>query len=156
MANKLKQRYRGLMDRVSAFNAGDYAREAGRATYDEFSEDLTRSVGDLRASQVGRGRLRTGFGFREEDRLVSDSYKALMRAIAQQSLQAAGLNLDARGMEGEMVAGALDRRQAEKNARKRRRGGLLGTIGAIGGTLIAPGIGTYLGGQLGQAAGSYL
>lgn len=156
MANKLKQRYRGLMDRVSAFQAGDAARETGRATYDEFAEDLSRSVGDLRASQVGRGRIRTGFGFQEEDRMVSDAYKSLMRAIAQQSLQAAGLNLDARGLEGDLVSGGLDRQTAEKNARRQRRGSLLGSIGAVAGTLLAPGVGTYLGGMLGQTAGSYL
>ncbi len=157
MANKMKQRYRGIMDRVASFDAGDYAKEAGAATFDEFRGDLSRDVRDLRGSQVGRGRIRTGFGFEEEDRMVSDSYRALMRSIAQQSLQAAGLDLDARNLEGEMAAGDLDRSQADKNARRRRRGGLLGAVGGIAGTLVGgPGVGTYLGGMLGNAAGQYL
>ena len=112
------------------------AQRAGRATYDILREDFGRDLAELRSFNAGIGRLETGYGADDEHRAYLDLLDRLNRQIAANSLQAAGLelqNLQGLGSFGQnvalrgrdLVAGELDRRQAEENARKARRLGYL-------------------------------
>lgn len=152
----LRSRYDALTDRLGKYSAENAAKRTAQAQYEGIQTPLAESIERLRGEQVGRGRLNTGFGYEDEDRLVRDIHQDLNRRIAENSLAAQGYELQARGLEGDLVSGGLDREQAEKNAKKKRRGGLFGALGSIAGTIIAPGVGTYLGGMIGNAAGQYI
>lgn len=157
----------GVDEARSGFDARDYARDVARSTFADFREDLGRGVEELRGSQVGRGRIKTGYGFEDEDRLVEDFQDRLSRDIASQAFTAAGLNL--RNLEGrsresseatrrsdDILVGVLDREQAKKNAREREKRNrldlLLGGVGAGAGFLLGGPGGAALGGRLGSAA----
>lgn len=143
-------------DRLRGFDAEDAARRSARAQFDEFREDLGEDIQDLRGSQVGRGRLNSGFGFDEEDELVSEGIENLGRSLTQNALQAQGLNLSATSQLGAMGQGRTSRfldvlaseRDAdflEEEMRRRKkadkRGGLFSALGTV-----AKGVGGYIAG----------
>ena len=153
----------------SGFVAADEARQVATATFESFRKGLGEDVESLRGSQVGRGRLDTGFGFEDEDRLVTESVEGLNRELARQAFTAASLNLEniggisrsaesARDRDLDLLTGSQDRAQAQENAdrqRKRRRFGLLGgALGAGAGFLLGGLPGASLGARLGGAAGA--
>lgn len=134
--------------RLTGFDAEEGAARAGRAQFDQFREDLGRDIGDLRGSQVGRGRLNSGFGFEEEDELVEFGLRDLNRQLTQNALRAQGLNLQAAqglGQAGRQQTGRyldilaserdtdLLEEERERKERARKRGGLLKGLGAIAG-----------------------
>jgi hypothetical protein len=143
-------------ERLAGFDAEDAAARSARAQYQTFARDLGRNVEALRGSQVGRGRLTTGFGFEDEDRLVEGSLEDLNRQLVQNALTAQGLNLEAAGglanLGGARTNRFLDILGSERDAsfleeemarRKKadKRGGLFGALGTI-----AKGVGGYLAG----------
>lgn len=157
--------------RRRAYDPTAAAARAGRAQFDVFREDLGRDIEQLRGEQVGRGRLRTGFGFEDEDRLIQYGLRDLNRALAQNALSTAGFQLrniegfgqsgaQSRGRYLDLLAGQRDAEIAEENYRRQRRarkrgglGGILGgALGAAAGSFI-PGVGTLLGGQIGSLLG---
>lgn len=160
--------------RRRAFDPTEAAARAGRAAWETFQEDLGRQIERLRGQQVRMGRLRTGFGTEDEDRLVQYGLRDLNRALARNALAASQLGL--RNIEGlsrtaaltrgrylDLLAGQRDWETAMENLRRaqrfRRRGALGGVLGlglgALGGALI-PGVGTLLGAELGSLVGSRL
>lgn len=145
------------------FDAGGYAADVAAGTFRDFKEELGKDVESLRSNQASRGRLDTGFGFEDEDRLFSEASEDLQAELARNAFTAASLDL--RNTEGigaeasrsrdrdlELLTAATDREQARENLRaqkKRRRFGLLG--GVIGG-----GAGFLLGGPAGASLGAKL
>jgi len=135
-------------DRLTEFDAEEGAARAGRAQFETFREDLTRDVKDLRGSQVGRGRLRSGFGFEEEDELVQYGLRDLNRSLTSNALQSQGLNLQSTRALGDMgtqrTGRYLDILASERDAdlleeemgrreKSQSRSGLLRGLGAIAG-----------------------
>jgi hypothetical protein len=149
-------------ERLRDFDAEEGAARAGRAQYETFEKDLGRNIESLRGSQVGRGRINSGFGFEDEDRLVEGSLEDLNRQLAQNALQAQGLNLSATGqlagLGGQQTNRYLEVLGSERDAsfleeemerRKKadKRSGLFSALGTI-----AKGAGGFLAGGPGGAA----
>lgn len=149
------------------FDARDAVTDFGQGFVDEAREGLSQDFEGLVGESVGSGRLRTGFFQRDAGRLFQDFNRRVANAIAMQSMQAAGLNLqnlqglsstglDMLSQQTDILAGAFDRATAEKNAEgggfwKKAIGGALGF--AAGSVL--PGIGNKIGAALGsKIAGS--
>ncbi len=134
------------------------AQRAAGAQYETFSRDFREDIEDFRGSQVGSGRLRTGFGYEDQDRLYRGGIEDMNRQIAMRSMQASGLELrniegmqGARDLTGELAAGGIDQENARADYESKKKGGLFGGIGG----LIGGGIGLLAGGgPLGAAAGS--
>ena len=108
MASRMKKLRQGETDRLASgevraaeletrtdearqgFDAAEYAREVGRAQFEDFREEMTKDVENLRSNQVGRGRVNTGYGMEDEDRLISEGYAggALGMAVGNPALGA--------------------------------------------------------------------
>ena len=149
----------------STFDAAEYARETAAASFADMKEEMGRGVESLRGQQVGRGRLDTGFGFEDEDRLVMDFQDRLSRDISHQAFTAAGMDL--RNIEGGasdanlarerdlgLLVGATDREQARVNERNRRRRGRFGMLAGLAGAGVGLALGGPAGAQLGGSIGS--
>lgn len=151
------------------FDAAAAARETASVAFEDFRERLGEDVESLRGNQVGRGRLDTGFGFEDEDRLVRGLGRDLSKEISRGAFQAAGMNL--RNIEGgardanqasdrhlDYLSGSTDREQARINAKKAERksrfGLLAGGAGAVVGGIFGGLPGAQAGAQLGSAAAS--
>lgn len=176
MATRTSQRYRNALgqeqgaarrmggayeERAQSYDPHAAAERQSQATLDSFFEQYGEDFASLRGSQVGSGRLNTGYGGQDEGRLQRDFMDRSSRAIAQNSLQASGLELQnnqsmgaygsqAQGRYLDLLSGQLDRETAQKNAERQRRAGLYGGLGAAVG-----GVGGFLlGGPAGAAAGA--
>lgn len=149
--------------RLEGFDAQEAARTSARAQFDEFSEDLGDNLRDLRGSQVGRGRINSGFGFEEEDELYEGALEDLGRTLSQNALAANAQNLSATGQLSELggrrtgryldvLASERDaqllQEEQRRRARAEKRGGLFGFLG----TVAKGGLGYLSGGPLGAAA----
>jgi hypothetical protein len=141
------------------------ADKSAKAQFETFDRDLYRSLESMRGSQVGSGRLRTGFGYDDQDRLWEGAVEGLNREVAKQSMTAAGLDLrNIEGMQGareltaEMSSGGMDQELAleeQERAKSGGIGGLLGGLaGGIGGFIIGGPVGAAAGAQIGSSAGS--
>lgn len=150
-----------------AFDAAQQAREVGAAQFADFREELGKGVESLRGNQVGRGRLDTGFGMEDEDRLVMDFQDRLSRDIASNAFTAASLNLrNTEGMSSDanqatdrhldLLTGATDRQQARQNEKARRKRGRWGALGGIAGGVAGFALGGPAGAKAGAQAGSSL
>ena len=84
-------------------------QESAQAVMAGHRKELGRSLQGLRASQVGMGRINTGFATDDEDRLVEGAEESLNRTIADRALQAEGLNLDHMSMLGAHANAYSDR-----------------------------------------------
>jgi len=150
-------------ERLRNFDAEETAARVGRAQYDTFSRDLGRSIEDLRGSQVGRGRLQSGFGFDDEDRLFQGALEDFNRQLVQNSFTASGQNLQATGQLGELggrqtgryldvLASERDADFLEEERRRKaaaeKRGGIFGALK----TIAKGGLGFAAGGPAGAAA----
>lgn len=165
-ADQAEDEYYG---RATGYDPYAAAERASGAAIDDLVERYGETFASFRGEEVGAGRSRTGFAREDEDRLLRDRLATpIGRVIAQNSLQASGLDLqnlqgigrygtEAREQELDLMSGELDRQQAERNARNERRRRLLAALGmasgAAVGTFLLPGIGTGLGAQLGGTLG---
>lgn len=133
---------------LHGFDANKAAYDASMAQYGDIMKALTRGVGDLRGSQVGSGRLTSGFGAGDERRFVQQGRDQLTRDIARNSLQAQGLNLSAENALGQtgmgmtnryldILAGNRDAALAEEERKRREKNALWGTLAKEGGTIAA-------------------
>ncbi len=126
----------------------------GEASYRGFERNLGRQMETLRGQAVGAGRLDTGFQTEDEDRVVTDLGERYHDSLARQSLGATSLEL--RNLEGvgaygagqqnsylDLISGQLDRETAEKNAKKKLIGDVLGSLFGAGGKIVgaATGVG---------------
>lgn len=135
------------------------ANRATEAQFQTISRDLREDTMDLRGSQVGSGRLRTGFGYGDEDLLYRGAYESFGRSTAERSMQAAGLeqrNIGqmqiSRELAPSIAAGGLDYEMAKKDYESQKKGGFWGGVGGIVGG-VAGFIGSG-GNPMGAAAGS--
>jgi hypothetical protein len=126
--------------RMSSFDPYESMGRAAEAQWSTFSEQLGEGLEDMRGSQVGRGRLRTGFGFEDEDRFSRDSLDRFYTQLASQAWRAPGYELQNTGMmagsldrewdiktgETDIEIGELDRAQAERESKRRMWGNIFG------------------------------
>lgn len=149
----------GARARQASYDPYKAAETSAKAQFYTFERDLGRNLEDMRGSQVGSGRLRSGYGFQDQDRLWEGAVEGLNRSLAERAMTAAGLDLRniegmqmARALAGEMAVGGMDRELQLEEIRKAKSGGILGGIGgALGGIA-----GFFAGGPLGAVAGSQI
>ena len=149
----------GFAGDLQSFNPSDAFGRRLAAAQNQFRRDWTKGVGNLRASQVGRGRLNTGFGFEDEDRLFEVLGARFADTAGNAALQAAGLDLSKLGLHGNIASALTDRAMAARggeyqtlrqqrlqDAADRRRGwgDLLGSLISAGGTILGGPIGGAL------------
>lgn len=114
-------------DRAFGFNGEEAVRESATGAFDFLRTDIEEQVEDLRGSQVGRGRLSTGFGFEDEDRLVRNIFDRFSSQLVANSLQAAQLDLQNNRQLGDFanlsrnrfldfLSGERDRSTARQNS----------------------------------------
>jgi hypothetical protein len=144
--------------------ATDYADAMSASLWRPYMENAM----DLRGRQVGQGRTRTGFGFEDEDRFYRDAYaQPLAESIGRASTVFAGMDLQnltersrSQDRYGDVLASGYDMELAQENARRKKKGGLLGTLGAIaggvGGFFLGGPAGAYVGASAGGALGGSL
>lgn len=131
--------------------------------HDQFQERFSEDVGDLRGQHAGMGRIRTGFGGGDEDRLFRESARDMNSMISDRALQAESMNqgrLQHMGGMGERMSGEAmaarggqyyserDARLAAEAERRRRKGGLLQAGMGLLGTLAGGPIGGAIGGAI--------
>jgi len=102
---KESQRADQAWSRMSGFDPYESMGKAASAQWNTFSEQLGESLEDIRGGQVGRGRLRTGFGYEDEDRFTRDSLDRFYNQLSTQAWRAPGYELQ----NTSMMAGSLDR-----------------------------------------------
>lgn len=171
-----RRSFRGMLEqereagRVAVGRQQEYdpyaaAATSAQAQFQTFDRDLRRSLDDMRGSQVGTGRLRTGFGYQDQDRLWEGAVEGLNRSLAERALDASRLDLanitsqqQARSLAAEMAAGGMDQElQLEdiERAKKSGIGGFLGgALGGIGGFFLGGPLGAVAGSQIGSQAGA--
>jgi hypothetical protein len=146
-AAKESQRGDEAWSRMRTFDPYADMGRAARAQWNTFSEDLGEGLEDIRGSQVGRGRLRTGFGYEDEDRFTRDSLDRFYNQLASQAWRAPALNLQNTSMMAPAIdrgydlvtAGAdlttseMDREAAERASKRDMWGNIIGgTLGFAG------------------------
>ena len=133
-------------ERAFNFDADDALTRSTAGSLELLKPFISEQLEDLRGAQVGQGRLSTGFGFEDQDRLFRDIFDRFNSQLASRSLQAAGLNLQNQGQLGdfsnlsrnrflEFLSASQDRETAKENA----EGGFLDDleqVAGIAGTLI--------------------
>lgn len=168
--NEYRDRYRGFLEAEGEeaaasrqgqqdWNAKGAANDYADAMYSRLERPYMENAMDLRGRQVGQGRTRTGFGFEDEDRYYRDAFaQPLAESIGMQAGQFAGMDLQnltnrasSQNRYGDALASAYDAELAQENAKRKKKGGLLGTLGSIVGGVG----GFFLGGPAGAAAGAY-
>lgn len=175
--DEYRDRYRGLLESEGeeaassreaqrGYDATAYAERYADAMYSHLERPYMESAMDMRGRQVGQGRTRTGFGFEDEDRLYRDMFaQPLAESIGMQAGQFAGLDLQnisqratSQDRYGTALASAYDAELAQENAKRKKKGGLLGVlggvVGGVGGFFLSGG--NPWGAMAGASAGSAL
>lgn len=156
MPNIWKQGFKDLAGRMRDYSAQPAFEESAMAA-GRLLQPMIREGREEKLSQdAARGRHKTGMSFEEGDRWERDIYSRFYDQLASRALSTQQLELQARGLEGDIYSGGWDRRTAAQNAKRKRKGGLLGALGGIGGFALGGPLGAYLGGQLGGAVGQYI
>jgi hypothetical protein len=154
------------LGRATTFDPYAAAERSAQGQFGSFRTALNRDLSTLRGQQVGMGRLNSGWAQSGEDELVTHGLEDLNNRIAANSLAAAGLDeqnfsnvgnygLAQTGMYNDLLSGKLDRDQAAANAKRARRGGLLGGLGAVAGLALGGPEGAAVGQAAGQGLGSF-
>lgn len=135
-----------------------FRRETGAAIEDlreRFGEDLQR----LRHSQVGSGRVDTGFGYKDEDLLFRGLSRDWLRGVERNALETEGLNLSRLRDIGDLGYSygrdALDASSGTWQTLRQQRLADKANKRSFWGSLISAGLtaaGTYFGGLPGGAA----
>lgn len=177
--NEYRDRYRGLLEGEAEeaqqsreaqrnWSGEQYAQNYADAMYSSLERRYLEGAADLRGSQVGMGRTRTGFGFEDEDRYYRDAFaEPLAESIGKQAGLFAGYDLTnitnragSQDRYGDALASAYDLELARENADRKKKGGLLGAagsiIGGVGGFFLGGPAGAYIGAQAGGALGGSL
>lgn len=146
--------------KLGQYDPMEYAKTAAKGTYDLLARDARRDLFDLRSSQVGTGRTRTGFGYQDQDRLWEGFMDRVGQNIASNAMTASGQRLNQLGLEyssvdryGDFLGAGYDVEMDKYNEEKKKKKGLWGTLGMIaGGALGFTPLGVPFGGPLGTAA----
>lgn len=158
---------------LEGFDPRAYLADAAGSAYSGLQEQMGQATANRRQSLARRGLFGADLG---AGRQQKDFSSRLAQALASLSMEAGGMEQRRQGMIGDvyrgdqqnaqvqqgqyydLLAGAQDRQQAEKNAKKSRWSSLAGGLGALAGgaigTFLLPGIGTELGASLGGGLGS--
>lgn len=161
-ANQTRQQ---LEQRLRAFDPERSVGQFAQGAWEALRPQLNEAIGDLRGSQVGMGRLNTGFATGDEDRLMTRAMSDLSSQIAQQSVAAQGLALQGIGAWGSMYGQDLNlltterelevaRELARRQEREARRASIWGAVGTLGGAVLGGPVGSAIGGWLGGKLGS--
>lgn len=131
-----------LLGQIRGYDPYAAAQRATNATVGSLFEQYGNDFRDLRGSQVGTGRLNTGFGGADEDRMTRMFADRVGNVVAQNSLQAAGLDLQNIGnlgtMYGQQLMNDTAQRElqiAQQNARRQERASWASTLGSVGGMI---------------------
>lgn len=167
------------LDRAKNFNAADALNNYAQGAWGSVSEGLKKMLADQEGAAVGAGRFNTGYLDQDKGTVIRDVTRDFTNNIAQQSLNAAGLqerNDQGLGQFGQnaaqdandMLTGQREfvyNQDVQADALKRKRragiGGLLGgALGAgvgffAGGGPAGAAAGWKYGSQAGQAVGGY-
>lgn len=147
-ANQATSDYLG---RAESFDPTAALKTYGDAAYSGFSRNLNVAQKKLRGQEVGMGRLDTGFGTEDEDRLTADLAGRYQQDLAGKSLEAEGLglkNTEDIGQFGQnqqnqyldLLTGGLDRETADANAKKAMWSNILGSVLGAGSKIATMGI----------------
>lgn len=148
-------------------------RTSATAAIDEFKDAFGLNLRNLRHSQVGSGRVDTGFGYRDEDVLFRGMSRDLIRDLNQRALDAEAINQERlRSLGGigyeynrdalEASSGSWQTLRQQRLANKaskrsfwgRLLGGALTAVGTVGGALIGGPAGAAAGAAAGKAVSS--
>lgn len=129
-----------FLSRAKGFDGKENAAIAAQAQVDATMPRIQEGLADHRSTQVSQGRVGSGFGFEDQDRLFRGYLDRVSLDIAQRSMEAGrqdltnqgqisrfGNTVTGRGMEG--MTADMDREEAGKNARRKSFFGMLGRIG---------------------------
>jgi len=139
----------------------DYANESAQGTYDYLKRDAFRDLDDLRGNQVGRGRLNTGFGYEDEDRLwegfmdrVGSQISSNAMEGSRQKLSALTTDYSSQDRFGDYLAGGIDQETDRYNEEQRKKSSGFGVLGTLAGGALGfiPGFGAAIGGPFGGAS----
>lgn len=148
-------RFERLSDRAENFNAQDRFEETAQAGFELIRTPLQEELERLRGSQVSAGRLNTGFGHGDQDRLFRDITQNFNTQLQSRALDTVGFDLQGLGLAGDFASGTLNRQLLQEMEKRKRTGGLLGGLGALGGFLIGGPPGAVIGGGLGAGIGEF-
>ncbi|UCC92560.1 MAG: hypothetical protein JSW25_07800 [Thermoplasmata archaeon] len=115
---------KSLGGELRAFDPMSYAKDASQAQWNMLQNPLAEAISDYRAGQVGQGRLKTGFRFQGEDRMVRDVYQNFMDQVASRSMQGAGMKLGALESAGDVYTGLYDMGAREEERTSNFWGGM--------------------------------
>lgn len=130
------------LDFATDYDAGEAINRRSMAQWNNLERDLGRSIESLRGRQVGAGRLQTGFGFEDQDRLYEGAFDNLTNAMAMNSLQGEQLEANVKNRLGgfadssrnrylELLSGEDDRFVRDEDIKRRKRGSLWSKIGGV-------------------------
>jgi hypothetical protein len=94
------------LDRLRTFDPMAAATQAAEAQYQTALPLIQRQVNRLRGSQVGHGRLRTGYGMQDQDELLERNYANLNQSMIARAMQAAEMQAQANRELGAYGEGA--------------------------------------------------
>lgn len=157
-----------LLGRIRGFDPYAAMQRATDAAVGSLFEQYGEQFRDLRGGQVGTGRLNTGFGGMDEARLTNLFADRVGNVVAQNALQAAGLDLTNIGNLGSMYGQQLDLATSERELeiareialrqermnRRRGIGSVFGSLLGAGIGALIPGVGTAIGAGIGAGIGS--
>lgn len=134
--------------RARSFDPYSAMRTASQGAYNSLMPQLSKAFKDLRGSEVGSGRLNSGFGKGDEDYLLGQGLDRLNSLIAQNALQASSLQFQNNQSLGEfgnaktgqaidILAGNRDAAVARENAKRQERASMFGSLANFGGGLAA-------------------
>ena len=126
---------RGIRTEGRKFDAGEAIEETARAGYEEVQEERDKALEEMRGRQVGAGRLRTGFGFEDQDRLAEEFEEDFSRQLAARALDAEQMNL--RNLEGRRRSNRyLDLLTSERQREQKEEAAIWEGLGTVAGTAI--------------------
>lgn len=155
-----------MYKRAKGFDATQGLNNYARGAWGSISEALGHELNDLGGSAVGAGRFNSGFYDEDRGVLFNNATRQFSNAVAGQSVNAQGqqidANRDAYSLAGDAYAQEQnDARDAAERKRRRRAGigeAIGGILGAAGGSFFGPGgaaAGAKLGSGLGGAVSSW-
>lgn len=136
------------------YDASDALNRYAQGAWGSVSEGLKQVLADTRGKSVGAGRFDSGYLDEDQGMVIRQTANDFSNNIAQQAMNAAGLQQDVYGRGEENLAGRAeqivnDEREQAARKRKKKRG-IFGAIGSI----VGGAGGFLLGGPAGAAAGA--
>lgn len=159
------------LDWATEYDPQEAIERRSMAQWNNLKESLGREITSLRGRQVGAGRIDSGFGYEDQDRLYEGAFDNLTNAMAMNALQGEQIGVNVRNNLGswaadsrnrylELLSGEDDRFIRDQDIKSKRKGGLWGALGGIAGGVVG-GItggpaGAMAGWNIGSSAGSGL